>query len=401
MRKYCFAFIICCIIFSCARQGKKYFSDGKYYADQVRGYGISDLFRLTGDSVYGNDRKPIHIKVPAITRSNGSAWGSIYSGAAGKTAWDLYFIISDFDSTYSAIIFDKNKNCDFTDDTAFTIQKDTPFIIAFRNPQDQRAWYRYTLIYRNRPVDSSRQKIHQIMTYKIGTALPATYMLLAKPFNIRKVKLTGGNIVSLKDADSDGMFTGKFDKIVAGDLEANPGLIKKPLQCKDVKYGAELPFGNNTYKLISVDKYGNHISLIALNKKIDTRERLTSITVWDENGNRKYLTLKSDKQYSVFYVWGTWCIGCLYQSKGFAELINECGSKANFYTLNAGDTRERMEKYIADKRYPFQPYQINKAAAEKQLFAEAFPTFIVADKDKKILLRTSFVDELKRFLHDQ
>ena len=93
----------------------------------------------------------------------------------------------------------------------------------------------------------------------------------------------------------------------------------------------------------------------------------------------------------------TWCIGCLYQSKGFAEVINDYNSTANFYALNVGDSREKMKKYISEKKYPFQLYQITKETAEEKLFAEAFPTFIVADDSKKIMLRTSSVDEIKHF----
>ena len=364
----------------------------------MQGYEISDLFRLTGDSVFGDDRKPIRIKLPKKIKFYQSAWGSIYSGAAGKTAWDIYFIISDFDSLYSEILFDKNKNTDFTDDTAFIIQKDTPFSVIFRNPRDQNAVFRSKIRFYKGPVDSSQEKIHRIMTFKKGEALPASYMVLSKSFRIRKIKLADGNIVSLKDVNFDGIFTKKYDKIIAGDLEANPALIKKPLQCKEVKKDVELAFGNKTYKLLSVNKYGRDISLLPLKKITDTVERLHPITYSDENGKRKTLDLKNDKKYSVFYIWGTWCIGCLYQSKGFAELMNEYQNQANFYTLNSGDKREKMEKYISDKKYPFQPYQINKETAEEKLFAEAFPTFIVADDSKKILLRTSSVDEVKQFL---
>ena len=398
MHKYCFVFIICFIIISCAQKGKKYLSDGNLYTDTWQGYEIAYIFRLTGDSVVDGNRKSIKIKLPKKIKYNQSAWGSVYSGAAGKTKWDLYFIIADFDSVSSEIVFDKNKNCDFTDDTAFRILKDTPFAVVFKNPQDPNAEYRYSLRFYSGPVDSSREKFHKIMTFKRGDPLPATYMLLAKPFKVKKIRLPDGNIISLGDMNSDGMFTGKYDKIIAGDLEVNPTLVKRPLQCKEVKYGVELPFGNNTYKLLSADKYGDYISVIPLDKIVDTTERLAPIAYADENGNKKTLLLKNDKQYTIFYVWGTWCIGCLYQSKGFAAIMGEYNSKANFYTLNVGDKRERMVRYIADKKYPFQPYQVSSRIAQEKLFAEAFPTFIVADSDNKILLRTSSADELKKFL---
>lgn len=78
--------------------------------------------------------------------------------------------------------------------------------------------------------------------------------------------------------------------------------------------------------------------------------------------------------------------------------MNEHDNKASFYTLNVGDKRERMIKYISDKKYPFQPYQVSGRVAEEIFFAEAFPTFIVADNERKILLRTSSVDELRKYL---
>ena len=398
MSRYSVLLFVCFITVSCVQQGRKYLSDGEYYSEGTRGYGICDLFRLTTDSVYDDDRKGIHIKRPVGIKFNSSAWGAIYSGAAGKTKWNTYFIIGDFDSLYSTIVFDKNKNCDFTDDTLFTIQKDTSFDIVFKNPQDQRLEYRYKLKFYHGPVDSSVEKFHNVMTYKKGVALPATYILFSKQFNIKKVRLPDGNIVSLRDAESDGIFTGIYDKVVAGDLAVNPSLLRKPLQCKEAKYGAELPFKNNTYKLIGADKYGNHISLIRLNKIVDTSEKLTVIIYRDENSIKRPLKLNGNKQYSIFYIWGTWCIGCLYQSKGFAEVISEYSNKANFYTLNVGDSRDKMIKYISNKKYPFQPYQVSTETASKKLFAEAFPTFIVADNHKRILLRTSSVDELKKFL---
>lgn len=237
-----------------------------------------------------------------------------------------------------------------------------------------------------------------MLTYNKGTALPPTYMMLTKRYDIKKIQLGNGDIISMRDVDFDGMFTPKYDKIIAGDLAINPTLFKKPLQCKDLKNGVELPFGNNTYKVISIDKYGKYISLKPLDKIIDTIEKLALIKYTDVNNNSQELILEAGKLYSIFYIWGTWCIGCLYQSKGFAELMNKYDSIANFYTLNVGDTKDKMVKYIKEGGYLFQPYRINKEVAEEKLFAEAFPTFIIADENKKVLLRTSSVDEVENLL---
>lgn len=404
MIKYRVVFISFFILYnSCSQEeGLSFFSDGKIYTENKRGYEVSDLFKLTGDSVINGERKLIKINLPSDLKIDQAAWGSVQIGGFknAKTKWEVFYIISDYDSANPKIIFDKNGNANFADDTAFTIQTDTPFYVIYKNPQDRNAEFKSQYKFYRGPVDSSREKAHKLLTYNKGIALPATYMILTKRYDIKKIQLPDSNIVSLKDVDFDGMFTTKYDKIIAGDLETNPALIKKPLQCKELRKGAELAFGNKAYKLISVNKYGSNISVMLLNKVIDTVERLSPISFSDENGNKKTLGLINDKQYSVFYIWGTWCIGCLYQSNGFAKLMNEYDSAANFYTLNVGDKRERMTKYISEKKYPFQAYQVSKETAEEKLFAEAFPTFIIADKNKKILLRTSSVHEVEKYLKD-
>jgi thiol-disulfide isomerase/thioredoxin len=395
-----FFFLFC----SCSQEkGETIYSDGKIYKDNGRGYEISDLFKLTGDSVFSSDRKLIKIRLPKNLKVEQTAWGSFHIGGfiRAKTKWEVFYLISDLDSANPQIMFDKNGNADFTDDTVSIIQPDSSFYVNYKNPQDRNAEFKAEYKFYRGTVDSSRIKIHKVLTHNLGVTLLPTYMMLAKRYDIKKIKLADGNIVSMRDVDFDGMFTSKYDKIIAGDLSINPGLLSKPLQCKDLKKGAELPFGNNTYKVVSIDKYGNSLSLKALNKVIDTIERLPLIKYTDINNSFQELALRTDKQYSVLYIWGTWCIGCLYQSKGFADLMNKYDSIANFYSLNTGDSKDKMIKYIKDKNYPFQPYRINKETAEEKLFADAFPTFIVADETKKILLRTSSVDEVGRFMKEK
>jgi thiol-disulfide isomerase/thioredoxin len=401
-----FLFISFFILFySCSQEkGESFYSDGKWYDDGIRGgYKPIFLLKLSSDTVYNFDRQPVKIKVSTEFSGNQIAWGISYSGCLvkAKTKGDVYFLIAEYESTEPRIVFDVNGNADFTDDSIFNIKPDSVFEVKFQNLNNPKAITKEIYRFYRGKIDTSLYPIQKMLTYKMGEVLPVSHLFFAKMKNIKRVVLPDSNTVSLIDIEPDGLFNSKHDKIIAGDVRLDPRLRKKPLKSRSIREKGELIFPNSTYKIVSIDKYGDYISIIPLNKIADTTEILSSISYSNANGKKKTLALNTNKKYSVLYIWGTWCIGCLYQSKGFADLMNKYDSTANFYTLNVGDKRERMSKYISDKKYPFQHYQISSETAEEKLFAEAFPTFIIADKSKKILLRTSSVDEVGRFMKEK
>lgn len=392
-----FSFLIV-FIFSCSdNKGTKFYTDKNLYDDGTTNYGISYLFKLSRDSVYNSDRKSVQIKIPSEFKDTSVAWGSLYVGVFKnlRSGGEAYFLINNYNSANPMIIFDKKGDLDFTNDSSFQIQKDSTFFIEFEN---QRRKVRLKFKFYHGITDTSQTEIHRLLTYGKGTALPPEYMVLTKDYYIKKILLKDGNVISIKDVDFDGIFTSKYDKIIAGDLTKFPGLLKQRLKCKKVKSGEELIFENNTYRVEKIDKYGEYVSLTALNVVMDSIEKLPDIDYIDTDGKEKQLVLQKNKELSVFYIWGTWCIGCHFQSKELARLMNEYDQKANFYTLNTGDKKDKMVTYVQKNNYPFQLYRISASDAENKLFAEAFPTFIIIDNEKKILLRTSYVNEVENYL---
>ena len=125
MNRYSIIFISFFFLYNSCSQEKHapVYSNEKIYPDSSPGYEISYLFKLIGDSVFNAERKLIRIGMPANIKA-GSAWGSFNIGGfkTAKTKWEVFYIITDFDSTTPQIIFDKNGNADFRDDTAFAIQ---------------------------------------------------------------------------------------------------------------------------------------------------------------------------------------------------------------------------------------------------------------------------------------
>jgi thiol-disulfide isomerase/thioredoxin len=210
------------------------------------------------------------------------------------------------------------------------------------------------------------------------------------------VVLPDSNIITLYDYDCNGFFTDDYDKIMAGDIQQNSRLGNNPVKTKKSKPGVELPYANNTYKVTGVDKYGNSITVLPLNKVIDTVEKLPAFKFTDEVGDKKNFGIISAKPYSVLYIWGAWCIGCVSQAPGFVRVMKKYESMTDFYTFNYGDKEDIMLNYIAAKKMPFKPDWISNSII-KILQVESFPSYLIVDKMNHIVLRSSSVYEVEQF----
>ena len=399
-RPFTFSFLVV-FLFSCSGdKGTKFFTEEKVYDEIGGGSRFSYLVKLSNDSVYNTARNGIKIKRPKEFAGSEIVWGLFYETVLKKspTKGASYFLIRNYDSNNPEIVFDVNGNADFSDDTIFRISPDSTFFVQYKNRQIAGAEVKSKYIYRFDSINPADSQIHRIMTYGLGVALPSNYIVYSKNLNVKKVILPDSNVISLKDVDVDGCFYGKLDKIIAGDVTKSPGLLKQRLKCKKTKAGEELIFDNNTYKVEKIDKYGQYIYLTTLNIIRDSIEQLPDISYTDIEGGKNTMAVKNDKELSVFYIWGTWCIGCHFQSKELARLMKEYDHRVNFYTLNTGDKKDKMVTYVQKNNYPFQLYRISANTAEDKLFAETFPTFIIADSKKKILLRTSSVIEVENYL---
>jgi thiol-disulfide isomerase/thioredoxin len=381
------------------QEGRDFFAEKEFFNDGTQSAGLGFLHQLKDAKVYNHSRKEFSIKPPVDFIQHKTAWGLLYFPGLGKrtTMPDMFFLLQNYDSSVIQLVVDKNGNRDFTDDSLYYLQPGKWNDIEVLNQSDKGARVYYQLLFRNDIRDSSYEKLQKAMAIRPQEILPFRFMVFTKTRNFRKIILPDSNIISVCDANINGFFNDKDDRIIAGDIQKGERLYNNPLKSHRIEKDAELPFQNNTYQLIEVDKYGNRVKLNALNKVTDSTETFPGFQFTDEKGDEKEFRFRMEKEYTVFYFWGVWCIGCHVQAPAFAALVSEYKGKADFCTFNTGDKKEQMLKYLELKKFPFQQYRISKAQVEK-LHVESFPGYVVINKRQQVLLRTSSVEMLAAFL---
>jgi thiol-disulfide isomerase/thioredoxin len=400
MKWIAISFAVFVLLESCRGQekGTTISAEKEFYDDGKLSNGICFLTLLSDNKVYDYQKEYL-IKIPEEFKGKKIAWGSAYFTGLKKSKTDpnVFFLILDYDSISSKIVFDKNGDGDFTNDSLISIMSGKWVTTSFLNAKDEKGEFVSKFLFKNDLPDSLYGKLHKAMTGKWPGTLDSKYMVFDKRKNYKKVHLPDSNIITLVDYNCNGFFNDKQDKILAGNIQKGSRAYNSPFFNKNVKSGVELPFKNNTYKLLEVDKYGNNVTVFALNKIIDTTETLPKFQFINEKGNKKDFQYTSSKEYVVLYIWGAWCIGCHVQAPAFVKLIQKYTDKLDYFTFNTGDKEEVMQGYLNNKQYPFQSYRIDKTNVEK-LYVEAFPSYIIIDKNQKIVLRTSDVESLGRFL---
>jgi len=379
-------------------KGEVYNSEKEYFNDGTLSTGINFLGILISDSIYSS-KKSYSIIVPASFKGRSIAWGSDYFTGLKKntTRPSVFFLISNYDTTDTKIVFDKNGNLDFTDDSIYSIEPGKWLKISIMNQYDTGGQFVTRWLFKRDVPDSLYGWLHKGMTSRWKNALPSRYIMFDKRNNFRRVLLPDSNVVTLYDYNVNGFYNDKEDKIIAGDILKNSRLIKYRVWTKESRKNILLPFKNNTYKVISIDKFGNNVELLALNKIPDTTEILEDFRFIDEAGVSRRFEFTPETEFTVFYFWGNWCVGCHVQGPSFVKLINQYSYKVRFYTFNSGDKEEDMLMYLKSRNYPFQKYRIDKKELKK-LYIESYPSYLIVDKNKRIVLRSSDINEVKLFL---
>jgi thiol-disulfide isomerase/thioredoxin len=377
-------------------------AEPEYFDDGVSGTSLHILHQLKNNTIPSHE-KSYAVRVPASFSDGPIAWGSVYFAGNKKTKTNstVFFLIAGYEGDGSRIVFDRNGNTDFTDDSVFAIKPKEPFVIRFVNEKDDKAVLPVKLVFRNDITDSSLMRFHAMVTRNNPLALPSRFMVLEKGMNYRKVLLADSNRITLYDYNRNGFYDDKEDKVVAGDIQQKGlRLHNNPVRTKPAGRGAELPYSNNTYRITDIDPYGNAVSVVVLNTIMDTAERLASFSYRDEKDRKKDFSINGSKPYSVLYIWGAWCIGCVQHAPEFVKLMKEQEANVDYYTFNTGDKEEIMMKYLSVKKMPFKPWRISNSAVT-DLNVEGFPSYLVVDNNNRIVLRSGSVGELERFFKNQ
>lgn len=344
------------------------------------------------------DKELYPVKLPASFADKKVAYGETFFGGGKefKPANVMFFLVHFYDETSPVVVFDLNGNLDFADDSIFSIEWRKPFDVRYKDPVDDKA----VAVNRFWLLDSAKEKgsvLYEMDSARKGQK-PLPYFLGDQRLDFRKVILKDGNIITLWDGNFNGRFNDKVDKVIGGDISIdsyrlirNNPMLTKSAQSKEV-----LVFPNNSYKLIGVDKYGASLTLKPLDTIMSTRETLPAFTYETTNDQHVKFDIDTSKKYSVLYFWGAWCVGCRQQSPYLVQLIDSLPSVC-FFTFNYGDKKERMLSYLKDYSLPFQANKVDDKTVNS-LFVTGYPTFIILNKKREVLLRTMNVGMVKQFL---
>lgn len=118
----------------------------------------------------------------------------------------------------------------------------------------------------------------------------------------------------------------------------------------------------------------------------------------------KISELRSEKEYILLDFWGTWCTPCKKTMPQLKKLNKIYFKSLDIVSIAYDNEVSDVEDYIVKNKLNWKHAYIERkydASIINRLRIEAFPTFILMDKNKKIILRNSGIsalDEISEFL---
>ncbi|WP_445747423.1 TlpA family protein disulfide reductase [Polaribacter sp.] len=126
--------------------------------------------------------------------------------------------------------------------------------------------------------------------------------------------------------------------------------------------------------------------------------KLNNYSVKDLKGNEVFLKKIANKKLLLLDFWGTWCAPCMELTPNLKELSKKYESKLNIVSLAYQNDIKPVQEYVSKnnldwfngiimKGNPKTFY--DKSKIIRELRVKSFPTFILVDKDFKIIFRIS------------
>jgi len=157
----------------------------------------------------------------------------------------------------------------------------------------------------------------------------------------------------------------------------------------DEKY---INIGERSYEF-KVERYGNSLTLIPLDKKLPERADLTvgspapDFSFKDLDGNLRRLSDFRGK-IVLIDVWAMWCAPCVREAPKLSAAYQKLKDK-NFeiVSLNKNDPPENLRKFIAENRMNWTHTTTDEAFLSLYR-VDQYPTYFLIDKDGKIISNT-------------
>lgn len=175
------------------------------------------------------------------------------------------------------------------------------------------------------------------------------------------------------------------------------------------KYNDTLSIFGKSYTISQVSKYGDtlrlHLNKDSVNHGFSEGQNVRYFGFTEFGTNKKMFLDSIGKEFILLDFWGTWCAPCIEGIPDLKKLYEENGAILQIVSICSDDARniQKLEKIIREQNmswiHVFDDYSIENSIVNK-FHVSAFPTFILINKDGRIISRGDgmSIDKIREIL---
>jgi len=154
-------------------------------------------------------------------------------------------------------------------------------------------------------------------------------------------------------------------------------------------------------KLYKFDSIGENLSEIYLNKINPTKKFYNyrmgyylkdfQVVTLEKESLKLSAVITNKKEYILLDFWGTWCVPCKELTPRLKKLHKELGKDVQIIGVAYDKSLDKVKEYINEKEMNWSHIYLdkNKSGINRDLKIKSYPTFILLNKNRKILYRGS------------
>ncbi|NVK27776.1 MAG: TlpA family protein disulfide reductase [Flavobacteriia bacterium] len=366
--------------------------------------GYAKLYRMNSDSIKYGDAGAI-VKYPSeFSAVDTGYFFMFFTGSAeGVFSRSIAVLVANYKSDTPTFWIDQNNNLDFSDDGSPTqTSPDQDIILTFFNHSVNEGTYSVKLF--RKEMDSERITLLEEHFGKPGIQKNGSFLEESKYWFADQrlnIKLYRGNVdghevsIGLFDDNCDGIFDrSEEDRIViAQNTQDIPST--RPIGGAVLLVDTTIVFLNSeAYLVTEIDRAGKYLviekSTLEITPPLRLGDRIRNFEFPIGEDTINIAEARGDKDYLLIDVWGTWCAGCIQQTQFLKALQTAQSDDLNVLGLNNGDSQEQIQQYTT--KYTIEwPNTYLTREFEDEMNIEGYPTYILIDREGRIVEYTNYV----------
>ena len=376
--------------------------------------GPEPVYKYISDSIYYRN-KPYKIVIPKNLDTADLAFCFTYF-----TGWENMpiqlnspMLISGYKNFAPKIYIDKNQNLDFTDDGAPVLLKglNDSVTITYSNSKNELAFFSVSIKFIRYHDDEHKKMIVTFFSNNQNgtgnTLVDSKYWLSNSRLNNRVITgtLFGEKVkIGIKDQDCNGFNNDKkHDLVMVGNYSngfISDRISKGAYTFEDTTL---VKINHRFFRVIDIEPTGKYIVLSKTNltsTKIETGEVFPNLKIRLMDTSTVFINdLLDEKKYTLIDIWGTWCTGCRYQTKGLKRLDSIYNSSLKIISLDFGDPKGKGEEYIKENNIKWSN-GFSTAEINKKFLVDSYPYLILMNEKKEIILMQTNLSEVESILNN-